>query len=234
MTTPIFITGIDTDIGKTIATGLMARYLHQKNLSVITQKMVQTGCQNISDDILIHRKLMTCDLFNEDKTGITCPYLFKHAASPHLAAQMEGQTINPKTILSATNTLAKNFSIILIEGAGGLFVPLNSDTTIIDYIEQHAYPVILVSSSKLGSINHTLLSIEALKTRGLNLLGIVYNRYPENDKAIEEDSLKQMAKFMLKSGYSDCTVQMGKVDLAQPISPNFGPIFDPFLRQNEQ
>lgn len=229
MARPVFITGIDTDIGKTIATGLMARFLSRKGYAVITQKMVQTGCQDISEDILTHRKLTGCDLFEEDKTGLTCPYLFNHAASPHLAAAMEGKTIDPGIIFTAAQTLGQKFSIVLIEGAGGLFVPLNPQTTIIDYIAQHSYPVILVSSSKLGSINHTLLSIEALKTRGLNLSGIVYNRYPETDPAITEDSVRQMAKFMLKSGYSDRIIQIDKINPDNPVLQDFSLIFDPLI-----
>jgi dethiobiotin synthetase len=229
MTVPVFITGIDTDIGKTIATGLMARFLSRKGYSVITQKMVQTGCQDMSDDILIHRRIIGCDLFEEDKAGLTCPYLFTHAASPHLAAEMEGETIHPEIIFIATQKLARKFSIILIEGAGGLCVPLNAKTTIIDYITQHSYPVILVSSSKLGSINHTLLSIEALKNRGLSLSGIVYNRYPDNDPAITEDSVRQMAKFMVQSGYPDRIIQIERIDPKDPVTPDFGLIFDPLI-----
>ncbi|MBU1193636.1 MAG: dethiobiotin synthase [Proteobacteria bacterium] len=229
----VFITGIDTDIGKTIATGLMARFLSQKGYSVITQKMVQTGCQDMSDDILIHRRLAGCDLLEEDKTGLTCPYLFSHAASPHLAAQMEGKTIHPEVIFTASQKLAQKFPILLIEGAGGLFVPLNEKTMIIDYITQHSYPVILVSSSKLGSINHTLLSIEALKNRGLTLSGLVYNRYPETDPAITQDSVRQMAKFMVHCGYPDRIVQIGKTDPKDPVTPDFGLIFDPLLNDSQ-
>ncbi len=223
----IVITGIDTDIGKTIATGLMANYLIQKNIPVITQKMVQTGCDDMAEDILLHRKLMGSPLLKEDQTGLTCPYVFKYAASPHLAAEMEGQAIDPGKIFSATRKLAENHSTILIEGAGGLFVPLNQTMMIVDYIKTHAYPVILVSSSKLGSINHTLLSIEALKTRGIELMGIVYNRYPEDDPFIGNDSIQQIASYMIKSGYRDRIVQMGKIDLEQPTVPDFDSIFEP-------
>lgn len=223
--TEYFISGIDTDVGKTIATGLMARYLFKQNQSIITQKIVQTGCQGSSDDILVHRQLMGCELFEEDRSGLTCPYLFKRPASPHLAARLEGGRINTQIISRATLELKKRFKTILIEGAGGLQVPLNNDSTVLEYIRENHYPVILVTSSKLGSINHTLLSIEALKTRNINLVGMVYNRYPETDNIISDDSIMQMRRFMIRCGYGEQIVEMGGMDLSKPDDLDFAGFF---------
>ncbi|SDU43170.1 dethiobiotin synthase [Desulfobacula phenolica] len=225
--TEYFISGIDTDIGKTIATGLMARYLFKQNQNIITQKIVQTGCQDTSDDILVHRQLMGCELFEEDLSGLTCPYLFKRPASPHLAARLEGKKIDTLTISRATHELKKRFKTILIEGAGGLQVPLNDDSTVLEYIRENHYPVILVTSSKLGSINHTLLSIEALKTRNIKLVGMVYNRYPQTDKLISDDSITQMRRFMIQCGYGGHIVEMGEMDLSRPDELDFSNFFNP-------
>ena len=96
----IFITGIDTGAGKSIATGLIARYLYKNNKSVITQKIVQTGCEKISEDIALHRKIMGIDLNEDDKKGLTCPYTFKYPASPHLAAQMEQKEIDLDVVVT--------------------------------------------------------------------------------------------------------------------------------------
>lgn len=222
----IFITGIDTDIGKTIAVGLMAGFLARNGRRVITQKMVQTGCEDMAEDILTHRKLMGCGLLDEDKSGLTCPYLFRHPASPHLAAEMETRKIEPEKILAATQKLAERYETVLIEGAGGLFVPLNSRMLIIDYIKNNSLPVILVSSSRLGSINHTLLSMEAISTRGIPLMGIVYNRYGEADPAIGEDSLEQIKYFMGRAGSPDRIVQLGELDPDRPAGIDFSPIFN--------
>ncbi len=222
----VFVSGIDTDIGKTIATGLMARYLHKKNHHMITQKIVQTGCQNISEDILIHRQLMGCELFEEDLSGLTCPFLFKHPASPHLAARMEDRTIDTRIISDAAVALKKKYNTLLIEGAGGLQVPLNNEVTVLDYIQKQHYPVILVSSSKLGSINHTVLSIEALENRNIDLIGIVYNRYPEADPYIANDSIMEIKKFMKKSGYRDNIVEISKIDSSMPDELDFAVFFN--------
>jgi len=221
----IFISGIDTDIGKTIATGLMARFLHKNNCKVITQKIVQTGCEKVSEDILAHRQIMGCELFEADKKALTCPYLFRHPASPHLAAHLENRQIDIDKITEATKALEKEYTTILIEGAGGLMVPLNSKVMVLDYISGHRYPVVLVSSSKLGSINHTLLSIEALKARNLELLGVVYNRFPQTDPLITKDSVNEIRKFMVKSGYPGNIVELDEIDAAHPDDVDFSLFF---------
>ena len=94
----LFVSGIDTDIGKSIATGHYAKYLMQQGYSVITQKMVQTGCQDISTDIIVHRKIQGIALTEEDRQGITCPYLFDYPCSPHMAARLQQTCIDEKTI----------------------------------------------------------------------------------------------------------------------------------------
>ena len=87
--TVLFISGIDTDIGKTIATGLLAKALYQKGHKVITQKLVQTGCRDIAEDLITHRNIMGMPLQRIDKEGVTCPYVFSKPASPHLSSALE-------------------------------------------------------------------------------------------------------------------------------------------------
>lgn len=183
-----FISGIDTDSGKTFATGLLAKTLMNQGKTVITQKIAQTGCTDISIDIIKHREIMGIDLLEEDISKITCPFCFEMPASPHLAAKLEGKQIDLATINANTATLLAKYEYVLLEGAGGLLVPIAEDIYTIDYIKQRNYPLILVSSAKIGSINHTLLSVEACKNRGINLAGIVFNLFPKVDKNINKDS----------------------------------------------
>jgi len=217
----IAITGIDTDAGKTIATGLFARYLKSNGINVITQKMVQTGCQNMSEDIMTHRQIMGLSMLPEDQDQLTCPYLFDHPASPHLSAALEGKEIDCDIITRATEKLSEQYECILIEAAGGLLVPLNENMTVLDHITSNKYPVILVSSAKLGSINHTLLSIEALKNRNLNLLGIIYNHDPGNDAIIAKDSVKQIARFMKQYGFTPNIVEIDSINISEPPDIDF-------------
>jgi dethiobiotin synthase len=184
-----FITGIDTDAGKTIITGAIAQYLHDKGVNVITQKLSQTGCIGQSDDILVHRKMMGVETFPEDKEELTCPYVFPVPCSPHLAAKLEQTTIEPSKLKAATTELASRYECVLVEGVGGLMVPLNEDVLLIDYLKECNYPVILVTSGKLGSINHTLLSLDACKHRGINVVGMVFNHFGATNPVIVEDTI---------------------------------------------
>ncbi len=187
-----FITAIDTDAGKTLVTGLLGRFLKDNGRNVITMKLSQTGCAKYSEDIELHRKLMRISMLPVDTNGTTCPYVFRLAASPHLSAKMEGVKIEEQVIYNKLVTIQQRFDDVLLEGVGGLMVPLNEDFMVIDFIEKYKYPVILVTSGKLGSINHTLLSLEALYRRNIPLYGIVYNHFPVFDELITADSLNMI------------------------------------------
>jgi len=205
----IFISGIDTDIGKTIATGMLARSLMAQNINVMTQKLVQTGVvalknqsldgqKAISEDILTHRQLMQIPLNDFDNDSTTCPYCFSKPASPHLAAAMDNAILNVDNITCATKTLQNHFDVVLLEGAGGLLVPITEDCLTLDYIAEQGYPVILVTSGRLGSINHTLLSIEAVKSRGLKLHSLIYNTIHDDDADISQSTQEFLQRYLKK------------------------------------
>lgn len=203
-----FVSGIDTGIGKTIATGLIARGLIESGFRVITQKGVQTGCVGESEDIVKHRQLMGMALLEEDVNGDTCQYLFPTPCSPHLAARLAQEAIDPGKISHAALRLCEGYDIVLLEGAGGLFVPLKEEYTLIDYMAEMKWPVLLVTSSRLGSINHTLASFEALEKRGIKLAGVIYNHHKETEQYIAEDSLNIIEQYLRKYGFSCPLVEM--------------------------
>lgn len=128
----LFISGIDTDIGKTYATGMIAKALMQQGINVITQKLVQTGVSvncdtgemNIADDIVTHRQLMGMALQPCDFDFTTCPYRYEKPASPHLAVKLAKSVLDPETITKSTQQLQQNYDVVLLEGAGGLLVPI--------------------------------------------------------------------------------------------------------------
>ncbi len=219
-----FITGIDTDAGKTYATGLLAEYLHQNGKHVVTQKFSQTGCKGISEDIQMHRKLMKVELMDVDKDGTTCPYVFGYPASPHLAAKMQNTEIDPKIIEEATEKLQNQFEIVLLEGVGGLSVPITPDCLLLDFLEEKKYPTILVSSSKLGSINHTLLSLEVLEQRKIPLQGIIYNHYPAKSKFILEDSVKVFQNYLNKKDMICPIVEIPIIETSKKHAIDFSPL----------
>ena len=202
-----FVSGIDTDIGKTVATGVLAKQLLQQGKSVITQKPVQTGCQNIADDIAVHRNIMGIPMQEADKQRLTMPEIFSYPASPHLAARLDGRVLDLDKIRTATQELAAQYEIVLVEGAGGLMVPLTENLLTIDYIRQQGYPVILVTSGRLGSINHTLLSFSALKQYGISLYSLIFNHiHDSKDETIAGDTLEYL-KGRLKDEFPEAKWQ---------------------------
>lgn len=207
----LFVSGIDTGIGKSIATGLIARGVRESGRTVITQKGVQTGCTAQSEDIITHRQLMGIPLLPEDEDGLTCQYLFATPCSPHLAARLAEREIQPERITAAADQLATRYEVVLVEGAGGLFVPLTESCTIIDYLQTTGWPVLLVSSCRLGSINHTLAAIEAIFTRHLKLAGVVYNRFDTTDPRIAEDSLAVIRRALCRYDFSCPLLEMEHV-----------------------
>lgn len=187
--TVYFVSGIDTGIGKSYATGYLAREWNRKGIRTITQKLVQTGNAGLSEDIELHRRLMGTGLLEEDREHLTMPEIFTYPCSPHLAAEIDGRPIDFGRIEQASRKLLERYDAVLLEGAGGLMVPLTRSLLTVDYVARMNYPLILVTSGRLGSINHTLLSLEAVAARGIRLHSVMYNLYPqEEDKIIQRDT----------------------------------------------
>ncbi len=198
----ISICGIDTGVGKSVVTGLLGRFLLDQGASVLTQKLVQTGCAGRSEDIVVHRRLMAMPWQDADEEGLTCPYCFPFPASPHLAAELEGEEIDPVRLTGTSRELAGRVDWLLVEGVGGLLVPLNRDLLLLDYLARQQYPLILVSTPRLGSINHTLLSLEAIRQRSARLLGLVYNLHGDFPPEIVRDSMGIFRAALRNYGFS--------------------------------
>lgn len=198
--TTYFITGIDTDIGKTYATAFLLKHFGG---NIISQKLVQTGNQDISEDIVTHRTLTNTPLTSFDKDGTTCPYVFTVPASPHLASRLENTVIDPNVITHATQTLQRHYQTVLLEGAGGVFVPLTDTLLTLDYVASQSYPVILVTCGRLGSINHTLLSLHAIRSANLPLHGVVFNHYFDNANQVVSQDTQHWLKNYLQEHFAD-------------------------------
>lgn len=194
-----FISGIDTDAGKSYCTAWYAQQLSQSGKRVITQKFIQTGNTGYSEDIDLHRRIMGTGYLPEDREGLTMPEIFSYPCSPHLAARIDRRPIDFNKIECATKELARRYDVVLVEGAGGLMVPLTEEYLTIDYAAEKQYPLIFVTSGKLGSINHTLLSFEAIKNRGIVLDTVLYNLYPTvEDKTIQDDTMQYIKNYLVK------------------------------------
>lgn len=199
----IFVSGIDTGVGKSFATGYIAKEWNAKGIRTITQKFIQTGNDDISEDIEIHRKIAGTGFLPEDESRLTMPEIFSYPCSPHLAAEIDDRPIDFSKIEKAAEILAGQYDRVLQEGAGGLMVPLTRDLLTIDYVRNRQLPLILVTSGKLGSINHTLLSLEAIKSRGIRLHSLVFNMYPEEEDTTISDDTQAYLKNVLATGFPE-------------------------------
>jgi dethiobiotin synthetase len=169
----IFVTSTDTGAGKTVVTGLLARYLSEKGIRAITQKWIQTGKEQ---DIDMHLNLMNRK--KQDFRGFLfdmVPYKFRLPASPHLAAKHERRRIDKDTIFRSFLRLFSDFDFVVAEGTGGALVPYSGKNLLIDIARELKMPVLIVAENRLGVINHTMLTIEAIKRRNMKMAGIVFN-----------------------------------------------------------
>ncbi len=173
---PLFITGIGTGIGKTIVSAVVV-----ESLKADYWKPVQSGDLDNSDTLKVKGLVSNnVSVFHKEAYRLTQPF------SPHKSADLDGIVINPAEI-NAPETNNR----LIIEGAGGLMVPLNNDFLMVDLIEQLAAEVILVVKHYLGSINHTLLSLDVLKNRNIPVRAIIFNG---DTDAYSEDVIKRYAR----------------------------------------
>jgi dethiobiotin synthase len=185
-----FITATGTDVGKTIFTAGILRHLRNKGRDAISVKPVQTGAESIdgqlvAPDLLAHWKAANFTP-SDDERALMAPYLYEPACSPHLAGRMAGNYPDIQTILRAIHDLEEKHDDILVEGAGGVYAPLNEDYTMLDLMKKLEYPVILVAHRGLGTLNHTLLSLEVMREAGLEIAGVILNEVDD----VEPDFIK--------------------------------------------
>ncbi|MBI2707731.1 MAG: dethiobiotin synthase [Proteobacteria bacterium] len=201
----IFITGTDTGIGKTYISSLLLKKWNAQGLKTIGLKPVAAGCEWIEEHY-INR-----DAYTLQKMASIClnyaqvnPYCFKLPVSPHIAAQKEGLRLTIEDICTHIHTISQiNHERMIIEGVGGLMVPLNKKELQLDLIKALNFPVIFVVGLKLGCLNHTLLSMELLKTYQIPLKGWLINHIDPSMACVSENvaTLKQYLKEAPYLGY---------------------------------
>ncbi|MCK4704269.1 MAG: dethiobiotin synthase [Gammaproteobacteria bacterium] len=171
----IFVTGTDTDVGKTFVATLLAKQLTANGLSVIPRKPIESGCQRINDELLPAdaSALKSAAAYAGDLADV-CPYRFEPALSPVRAASMDKQKITIEQLSDACKHTSEA-GFLLVEGAGGFYSPLAEDGLNADLAEALQLPVLLVANDKLGCINQILLTVEAISNRGLKLAAVALN-----------------------------------------------------------
>jgi dethiobiotin synthetase len=169
-----FVTGTDTEVGKTFFTALLIRELRSAGIDAVPFKPVACGGWHDVDELAAAADEI------EPREAI-CPYHFSMPASPLTAAWAEKKTVDPSRILAAYEELRSRHAMVVVEGVGGWRVPITAEWSVADLAARLALPVILVVRNRLGAINHTLLTLESIERRGLECAGIVLNHLEQGD-----------------------------------------------------
>lgn len=191
----LFITGTDTDVGKTAFSALLLAELRRRKINAAPMKPVQTGCDGNVPDLDYSLAMASMSVDSSTYQSMS-PYTFEPACSPHLAAEMAKTEIDIAEIVIAARTLASDYEFLIAEGAGGIMVPLNRQEMMLDLMQALKLPVLIVARPGLGTINHTLLSIRALRSDGLDIAGVVFVASTDKESGfIEEDNANTISQF---------------------------------------
>ena len=172
-----FVTGTDTEVGKTLVSGALILKLREQKINTIVFKPLVAGTYQGANGMILNEDLETLYIASEIKSSelSLCPYILDQPAAPHLVAARQGLTLKMGVITQTFRNIQKQADCVLVEGAGGFLVPLNDEEDLSDVAKEIGLPIILVVGMKLGCINHALLTYEAIKARNLNIAGWVAN-----------------------------------------------------------
>ncbi|MHC1728197.1 MAG: dethiobiotin synthase [Syntrophobacteraceae bacterium] len=220
----VFVTGTDTGVGKTVVSLLLMRYLHARGQEPFYIKLVQTGCtgpySEESDARFIYENVP--ELNGKDSAdSVACCYLRPKA--PWFAARDEGKAVDVQYIKEFVDRNGFSHQFLVMEGAGGLLVPLDDRTLMIDLISRLNARPILVARAGLGTINHTLLSIEALHARGVSPLGIIFldSGEPASPEEMVRENMEAVERF---SGIRPAGI-IGRIRDFSATEGQFDPLF---------
>lgn len=206
----IFVTGTGTEVGKTVVAAVIARTLAAAGRRVHVFKPAVTGLEEEgeTDHALLRRASGSAQGDAE-----IAPYRYGPPASPHLAAALAGEEIEPGRLREAARAAAAGGDLLVCEGVGGLLVPLSLAYSVRDLAADLGYPLVVVAPPGLGTINHTLLTIDSARAAGLEVAAVVLNPWPESPSAIERDNRDAIAALR-----NVPVLTLPPVDLADPTT----------------
>jgi dethiobiotin synthetase len=192
----IFIAGTDTGVGKTFFACGLAELLKQSGYKVGVMKPAETGCDQsdgklMPQDALALKEASGCEVPIE----MICPYQLREPLAPSVAGEREGLIIDIDRLMSVYNEISSTHDITLVEGAGGLLVPLLPSYTFADLVHVLKLPILVVAANRLGAINHLLLSLEQATCRGLHVLGYVLNQM-ENESSVAAETNREALSML--------------------------------------
>ena len=184
-----FITGTDTEVGKTLISGALITKLRSQAIKTLGFKPVVAGTYKNAQGQVCNEDVETLKLASQIQSDEIklCPYILDTPAAPHLVANEQGLILEMQVMMQAFHNIQARSDCIVVEGAGGLIVPLNDDQDLSEFAKTIHLPVILVVGMKLGCINHALLSCEAIQARNLKIAGWVANTLSEEMPYLQQN-----------------------------------------------
>ncbi|MBN1673553.1 MAG: dethiobiotin synthase [Kiritimatiellae bacterium] len=189
----VFVTGTDTGVGKTAVAAAVLSVLRADGIDAVPMKPIQTGCRRAGADLAAPDLAFCLDTAglapSAEEERLMAPFRFEPACSPHLAAREAGQVLAPDGVAQAFTRLAARHQAVVVEGAGGILVPISGTAFMLDVMTALHLPVILVARPGLGTLNHTLLSLRELRRASLPVLGVVFcESSPCEHDAVAQDN----------------------------------------------
>jgi dethiobiotin synthetase len=191
----IFITGTDTGVGKTIVAATLARLLRMNGVSVGVMKPVTSGCSEVSGQLVSDDALLLCQAAGIQVSDDVAPYRLREALAPAEAARIDGVRIDFSAIKASFDRLASHYQYVIVEGAGGLMVPLSGGLLIADLARELELPLLVVARPGLGTVNHTVLTCFAAQQLGLQVAGVIINGMPEQPGLAEQGAPHQIGSI---------------------------------------
>ncbi len=210
----VFVTGTGTEVGKTVVAGVLARTAAASGRKVAVFKPAVSGldesrAQGVPPD---HEHLRAAAGSGQSDAEVS-PYLFAPAVSPHLAAELEGMMIERERLLSGLAAAHAAGDFLVCEGVGGLLVPLRPDYLVRDFAVDAGLPVVVVAAPGLGTINHTLLTLESVRAAGLEVAAVVLTPWPSDPSRLEHSNLEAISELGAVP-----VLTLERIDLAEPAS----------------
>ena len=232
MKTGYFITGTDTGVGKTIVTAAILRSFIKKGLKVGAMKVIETGCLNKDGILLPGDGMLLRDMAEmNDSLDLITPVKLENPVSPLVASKLENIEVDIEKIFRCFDTLKKKYDYVLVEGIGGLMVPITKDEKkkstfyfVRDLIKDLGLSVIIVTRPTLGTINHTLLTLEALKSKKIPVKGFIINFSEPAKKDIAEKTNSQVLKELVDApclGVLPYLTELSKDKIGETALKNF-------------
>jgi len=214
----IFITGTDTGVGKTFIAAGLIKAMKEQGINVCPMKPVESGCSIKKGELVPEDavRLIKVSGVNETLDAVN-PYRLKHALAPSVAAEIEGVKIHRKKIVNAYYRLLKKYDITIVEGAGGIMVPVYKKYLFLNLAMDLNLPLVVVSRPGLGTINHTLLTIDVARSRGLNILGVIINYADKAERGFSERTNPEVIKKLGRVPLLGIVPHIGKNPSVSPL-----------------